>query len=202
MLYYSGTRRYIMKKSNKGMEIFILLIIIVSIIAIISASKKLLKDDTKLSDSNSVKNYSETTYYKYTDNFKNSYIYNLPSEELINEGLSSYEKYLTSTDNVINTYTERIKVSYKISNDEEENTITNFCNAYNEIESTYQLQCKKSYHTIKITNIFFLDKLKSSNVQTKKYDINLPVKKNTKLSNFLEEQEAKEIKYMEVPEID
>ncbi len=191
-----------MKKSNKGMEIFILLTIIVSIIAIISASKKLLKDDTKLSDSNSVKNYSETTYYKYTDNFKNSYIYNLPSEELINEGLSSYEKYLTSTDNVINTYTERIKVSYKISNDEEENTITNFCNAYNEIESTYQLQCKKSYHTIKITNIFFLDKLKSSNVQTKKYDINLPVKKNTKLSNFLEEQEAKEIKYMEVPEID
>ena len=155
-----------MKKSNKGMEIFILLTIIVSIIAIISASKKLLKDDTKLSDSNSVKNYSETTYYKYTDNFKNSYIYNLPSEELINEGLSSYEKYLTSTDNVINTYTERIKVSYKISNDEEENTITNFCNAYNEIESTYQLQCKKSYHTIKITNIFFLGSFKNISKNT------------------------------------
>lgn len=191
-----------MKKSNKGIEIFILLIIILSIIAIVFASKKLLHDDTKLSDSNDVKNYSVTTYYKYTDNIENSYIYNIPNKELIRNEYSTYEKYLTSTDNIINTFTERIKISYSISTDEEENTITNFCNSYNEIESTYQLQCKKSYHTIKITNIFFLDKLKSSNVQTKKYDINLPVKKNTKTNKYLEEQNKKGISYTEVTEID
>ena len=85
--------------------------------------------------------------------------YNIPISELIIQEGSSYTIYLTSTDNYINTITEKIIIKYSVLTPDEQTTIKNYCNSYDTIELQYKLQCTYNKETMILKNQFNLNKL-------------------------------------------
>lgn len=186
------------KKKIKILEIIILITILLTILTIIILSKKIISPNPTKSDSNLIENYSITKYTKYINNINNISTYNLPLSNYINYETSTYETYITSTDNIINYLTEKININYEEIPSEEKNKIINFCNEYDEIENKYQMQCQYTNQKLIIKNNFNISQIYNTQLKTKKYNINLPVIKNSNLNDYLNELKEKNIQYYEV----
>lgn len=79
--------------------------------------------------------------------------------------------------------------------------LTNYCNAYNDIDSFYTLQCSRKKNMLNITNRFVLSNIGGYVVKTKKFEITLPVKRDTRLSDYIKELQDKEVEIKEVKNI-
>lgn len=189
------------KNSKKFLEILILLTIITSIIIVILVAQNTLTKSPQLSNSNEIENYSITTYYKYNKGIDKTYKYEIPFTEYISEN-SDYTSYIISTDNIITTLIEKITINYtnQLLN-ENKNTIINYCNSYDTIESSYKLQCTYKDNRLTIINTYYLDKLNSETISNNLFTINRPIKKNSKLNEYLKNLEYNNILYQKVDEI-
>lgn len=172
----------------KILEVIILLTIIISIIVIILFAKNALSTTPEVSTSNTIKNYSETKISKYSALIEESYIYNIPYIELINPTYSSYNKFITSTDNIINTYTEKILLKYNQLLPEQETFIQNYCNTYDIIELEYKFQCSYKNNTLSLSNQYNINLIDSQEIKNNhNITITIPIKKNTRLNEYIEE---------------
>lgn len=189
-------------KKAKILEIIILITIIISIVVILLFAKDVLSKEPKLSNTNEIQNYSKTRIIKYTSTIMDSYIYEIPYQDSINIDASTYNKYLTATDNIINTFTEKIIIRYTYLQDEEETVIKNFCNTYDAIELEYKFQCTYSKNVLLLSNQYFINKINSNSITNKhKVQITIPIKKNTRLNEYLEYLKNNNISTTEVDEI-
>ena len=112
-------------KKLRILEFIILITIITSIIVILLFAKNVLSKKPKISNTNEITNYSITRYHEYAEDFYKSSIYNYPMYTQ-NLGLHTYYIYLTSTDNLIHTITEKITISYLPLLSEDEKNIKNY----------------------------------------------------------------------------
>lgn len=189
-------------KKAKILEIIILITIIISIVVILLFAKDVLSKEPKLSNTNEIQNYSKTRIIKYTSTIIDSYIYEIPYQDSINIDASTYNKYLTATDNIINTFTEKIIIRYTYLQNEEETVIKNFCNTYDAIELEYKFQCTYSKNVLLLSNQYFINKINSNSITNKhKVQITIPIKKNTHLNEYLEYLKNNNISTTEVDEI-
>lgn len=186
----------------KLLEKIILVTIIISIIVILFFVIDALKIKPKDSESNLIENYSLTKIHKYNENINLSLKYNIPISELIIQEGSSYTIYLTSTDNYINTITEKIIIKYSVLTPDEQTTIKNYCNSYDTIELQYKLQCTYNKETMILKNQFNLNKLNKNIITHNNLTITLPIEKNTKLSDYLESLKELNIHPIQVNEIE
>ena len=186
----------------KLLEKIILTTIIISIIVILFFVINAFKVKPKESQSNLIENYSLTKIHKYNADINLSLIYNIPISELIIQEGSSYTIYLTSTDNYINTITEKIIIRYYMLNNEQQTIIKNYCNSYDTIELQYKLQCIYNKETIILKNQFNLNKLNKNVITHNNLTITLPIEKNTKLSDYLENLNELNIYPTQVDEIE
>ncbi len=186
----------------KVLEYIILTTISISLIVIIFFISNILNDKTETSNSNEIKNYSITKIIKYTKNSNSSVIYNTPLPESINYEESTYNNYIMSTDNTITNLIETISLTYLNLSIEEKNEILNYCNAYDSIEDQYTLQCQFKNNTLFIKNNFSINKIPTEFIKTKNIEIFIPIKKGTKLNNFLEELTSQNIAYIIVDKIE
>lgn len=186
----------------KLLEKIILVTIIISIVVILFFVIDALKIKPKDSESNLIENYSLTKIHKYNENINLSLKYNIPISELIIQEGSSYTIYLTSTDNYINTITEKIIIRYSTLTQDEQTTIKNYCNSYDTIELQYKLQCTYNKETIILKNQFNLNKLNKNIITHNNLTITLPIEKNTKLSDYLENLKELNIHPIQVNEIE
>lgn len=189
-------------KATKILEIIILITIIISIIIVILIAQNTLTQTPKPSNSNEVKNYSLTTYYKFNKEITESTKYKIPFQEYISAE-STYTSYIISTDNIINTLIEKIIINYtnEITN-EEKNIIINYCNTYDIIESPYKLQCSYIDNMLTLSNTYYLDKTNSETIKNNIFTINRPIKKNSKLSEYLKNLEYNNIYYEQIEKIE
>lgn len=189
-------------KATKILEIIILITIIISIIIVILIAQNTLTQTPEPSNSNEIKNYSLTTYYKFNKEITESIKYKIPFQEYISNE-STYTSYIISTDNTINTLIEKITIKYtnEIYN-EEKNTIINYCNTYDIIESPYKLQCSYIDNILTLSNTYYLDKTNSETITNNIFTINRPIKKNSKLSEYLKNLEYNNIYYEQIEKID
>ncbi len=82
-----------------------------------------------------------------------------------------------------------------------DDTLTNYCNAYNDIDSFYTLECSRKKNILNITNRFVLNNIGGYVVKTKNFEITLPVKRDTRLSDYIKELKDKEVEIKEVKDI-
>lgn len=190
------------KKKIKIIERIIFLTIILTIIVILCLAKKIFENDPIKSDTNNIKNYSMTKYTKYTEDINKISTYNIPLSEYINQQTSSYTIFITSTDNIITNLTEKIKIYFNQVPEENKNDLINFCNAYDEIENKYRLQCKYENNRMVLTNTYNIENIHSQNITTKNYEIVLPIDTNTKLSDYIEVLDNQNIQHEEVSSIE
>lgn len=190
------------KTKTKILEIIILITIIISLIVILLFAKDILSKKPEISNSNEIQNYSKTRIIKYTSNIVDSYFYEIPYQELINVDASSYTKYLTATDNIINTFTEKIIIRYTYLQSEEETIIKNYCNTYDAIELEYKFQCTYSKNVLLLSNQYYINKINTDIITNKhKVQITIPIKKNTRLNEYIENLNKNMIPTTEVDEI-
>lgn len=182
---------------NKILELIILVIIILSITVIYKYAKTTIKEEPPISDTYTITNYSKTKTTKYSKNFTDSYIYNLPLKENIDPLTSTYTIHLTSTDNIINTLTEDIYINYLNIDETNKKDIINFCNAYDEIENKYRLQCKIIDNNMYLKNTYKINNIFKQKLKTKHYEINMPITNNTKLNDYLKILDEQNIPYYE-----
>ena len=172
-------------KKLRILEFIILITIITSIIVILLFAKNVLSKKPKISNTNEITNYSITRYHEYAEDFYKSSIYNYPMYTQ-NLGLNTYYIYLTSTDNLIHTITEKITISYLPLLSEDEKNIKNYCNTYDKIEYEYKFQCTYQNNKLTLKNTFYLDRLKSNSIKKDNITIEIPIKNNTRLNEYLE----------------
>lgn len=187
-----------MKNKVKYLELLIFLIIIIIIIITLILTNKIINNKPEISNTNDIKNYSVTKYIKYSIDSNNVNIYNPPLNTYINYQHSTYDIYLTSTDNIITDITENITIYYNHYPSENENIIINFCNNYDEIENKYRLQCQKYPDRIILSNNFNIAKINSNSLKTSEYNINLPIKTNTRLNEYIKTLNKNNITYYEI----
>jgi len=194
------------KKKKLILELIILITIIISIVVIIFVYQELNSVTPKESTSNEITNYSENKYVKIEKKLDDITKFSLPAKEWIANDISSYTYYITSTDNIINTISEIIIVVYNSNLETGEalnkDQVTNFCNSYNDVNTDYQLKCTYSGNTLTIYNIIFRYKIFTDSIKTKKYTIDLPMKKDSKLDEYLESLDNNNIKYTITKSID
>ncbi len=194
------------KKKKLILELVILITITISIIVIIFVYQELNSITPEESNSNEITNYSENKYVKIEKNINDITKFTLPEKDFIEANASSYTYYITSTDNIINTISEIIIVMYNSSLETGEtinrDKITNFCNSYNDVNSDYQLKCDYTGNTLTIYNFIYRYKIFGDSVKTKKYTIDLPIKKDSKLDEYLESLDKNNIKYTILKSID
>lgn len=189
-------------KKAKILEIIILITIIISLIVILLFAKDVFSKEPKPSNTNEIQNYSKTRIIKYTSNITDSYVYEIPYQDFINIDASTYNKYLTATDNIINTFTEKIIIRYTYLQAEEETIIKNYCNTYDAIELEYKFQCTYSKNVLLLSNQYFINEINSDSITNKhKIQITIPIKKNTRLNEYLEYLNNNNISTSEVDEI-
>lgn len=81
------------------------------------------------------------------------------------------------------------------------NTLTNYCNSYNDIDSFYKTTCVKNSHHLRLYNSYNINNINGFVFNTKKFTVTLPVKRNTRLSDFKREMAEKGITLQIVNEI-
>lgn len=172
----------------KILEATILTTIIISLIVIFIFAKNTLDKKPQLSETNKIQNYSTSRIFKYNALITDSFTYAIPYQELIDLEQSTMNKYLTSTDNIINTYTEKIKIKYNILLPEQNTIITNYCNTYDTIELEYKFQCIYENNTLSISNTIYLNKLNTESI-TNNHNVIIPItiKKDTLLNEYLKQ---------------
>lgn len=187
----------------KVLEIIILITICISLVVILIFAKNTLNKEPELSNSNQVQNYSTTRHFKYNSNITDSYIYQIPFQELINTESSTYNKFITSTDNIINTYTEKISIRYTSIHPEQDTIIKNFCNTYDIIELEYKFQCSYSKNVLILQNQYKVNEIKNDIIKNNhQITITIPIKKNTRLNEYLKNLNNNNITTTEVDKIE
>lgn len=191
------------KKKNLIIEFIILITITISIGIIFYIYKQLSDIKPEESTTNEIPNYSLNKNVKIKKNLSDALTtFNIPEQQFIIEDNSTYDFFIISTDNAINTISELITIEYDIYNSEfNKDNLTNFCNSYNDIESSYRLTCKFEDKNIKISNFYYLNKIYTDKIKTHKYEFNFPVKNNDKLNEYLEELKKEQIQYEIVEDI-
>lgn len=82
------------------------------------------------------------------------------------------------------------------------NTLTNYCNSYNDIDSFYKTTCVKNSYHLRLYNSYNINNINGFVFNTKKFSVTLPVKRNTRLSDFKREMAEKGITLQIVNEIE
>lgn len=193
-----------MKKFNKNqiLEIIILITIIISIIVISIFAINVLNEKPEASKSNEIKNYSITRTIKYSKDPTSNNIYNLPLTEYINYYNSTYTIYIVSTDNIITNYIEHAQLSYNDIPEEQQYIMKNYCNKYDEIENKYKLQCTYKDSKLILKNNYSINLINDDILKTSDKDINIPIKKGTKLSDYITSLKEQNMEYTEVDKVD
>lgn len=135
----------------------------------------------------------------------------LPTED--NEEIPDTEEIPEENNNEMNIITDEVETTpnypdnwldiYNYPFEEFNNSsLTNFCNSYNEIESNYSLTCNKSKYSLSIKNNYSISNTNSYIFNTKNYEVILPVKRGTKLTDYLKELSEKGISYKQVDKIE
>jgi len=183
-------------KKNIIIEVIVLITIIASIFIIYYIYKKLSDVVPPSSDSYKIVNYSKDKTIKYKKDLTEAFFYNFPETDKIIYESSSFEYYITATDNLINTITEVITLDYDTTNSEiNKDQIINFCNSYDDIKSNYILKCTKQDNRLTIKNTYYLSKNYQETIKTRKYNISIPIKNGTKLDEYIEELNKSKIKF-------
>ncbi len=193
-----------MKKLNKKqiLEITILIVIIISVIVILILAINFFKVKPEVSNSNEIKNYSITKTIKYYQSPTFNNIYNLPLPEYINYTNSNYTIYIVATDNIITNLIEKISLSYNEIPYESQHIIKNYCNKYDEVNNKYKLQCNYKDSKLMLKNDYSINLIEEDILKTSNKEINIPIKRNTKLNNYLDTLKEQNIEYTEVDNID
>lgn len=190
------------KPKTKYLEIIILVTISISLIVILLIAKNVLSKKPELSNTNEIKNYSQTRIIKYNSNISDSFIYQIPYQDLIALDQSEFTKYLIATDNIINIYTEKITIKYSYLLPDQETIIKNYCNTYDQIELEYKFQCIYSKKSLTISNQFNIDKINTEKIKNNhNIELVIPLKKNTRLNEYIDNLNKNKIATTEVDRI-
>ena len=81
---------------------------------------------------------------------------------------------------------------------EEKNSIINYCNSYDEIESLYSIRCTFKNNNLQIDNLYHVSKLLSSTLTIKNFNISIPLDKKTKTSDYLNYLTSNNIEYIQL----
>lgn len=68
--------------------------------------------------------------------------------------------------------------------------IKNYCNAYNKIEDSYQLQCTFENNILTLNNNFFIQKLDTNIISTNNITIELYGNKSTSIEEIINQEIA------------
>ena len=189
------------KTKIKLLEYIILSVIIISIIVIFLVLNISLNKTPEISNTNEIKDYTITKYYKFNISLSNAKIYKIPLYDMIQLESSEFTRYITATDDYITTLNEKIKINYVNVPTENQNILINYCNAYDEIENTHIMKCQKNKEYLMLENIYYLNKIYTKSINTEKGEITLPISKETKASEYLKTLIDQVIIYQEVSEI-
>lgn len=189
------------KTKIKLLEYIILSVIIISIIVIFLVLNISLNKTPEISNTNEIKDYTITKYYKFNISLSNANIYKIPLYNMIQLESSEFTRYITATDDYITTLNEKIKINYVNVPTENQNILINYCNAYDEIENTHIMKCQKNKEYLILENIYYLNKIYTKSINTEKGEITLPISKETKASEYLKTLIDQVIIYQEVSEI-
>ncbi len=188
-----------MNKKIKILEITILITIIISLIVVSFFAINILNKKPSLSKSNEIENYSTTRTINYKTSISDSYIYKIPYTELINNKNSTFDKYVISTDNTITTYKETIKIYYSNISEKQETIIKNFCNTYDIIELKYRFKCSYNNSSLIIENQYNIDQIYTDYIKNNhNIKINIPIKRNSRLNEYLDYLNKNKISYEEI----
>ena len=189
-------------KKIKIIESIILIVILISLIIIIIFAKITLSKEPKKSNTNEIKNYSVTKIIKYNSNISESFIYQIPYQDRIITEQSELTNYITATDNIINTYTEKILIYYLDLTADEKTIVKNFCNTYDIIEYEYKFQCTFNKNILSISNQYNIKDLNTKKIKNNhNKEIPIPIEKNTRLNDYIEYLNKNMISTIEVDEI-
>ena len=191
-------------KKNIIMELIILITIIASIFTIYYVYNELRNTVPTESESNIIKNYSKNRYIMIQKDLSELSKYEIPEPERIVNENSYYQYYITATDNYINTIDEVIEIAYDNNIEEvplDKDILINYCNSFNDINSSYKLTCNYQNYTLKIKNTFYLNTIFTKEIKTKSFTLNKDVSNDDLLDKYLEELEKKEISYQEIEKI-
>ena len=190
------------KTKIKLLEYIILSVIIISIIIIFLILNISLNKKPETSNTNDIKNYSLTKHYKFNISLSNANMYKIPLYDLIHLDSSEFTRYITATDDYATILTEKIKINYVNVPPENKNILINYCNAYDEIESTHIMKCYIKGDYIRIENIYYLNKIYTKTLKTEKGELTLPISNETKATEYLSTLIDQVIIYQEVSEIE
>lgn len=80
--------------------------------------------------------------------------------------------------------------------------LTNFCNSYNETEATYSLTCTQKDTHLTFKNNYNVSNFNSYILKTKNFEIILPMKKSTKLTDYIKDLNNQDIKVEQTDKIE
>jgi hypothetical protein len=173
-------------KKLRLLEYLIIIVIIIAILVIYLAFTKLSKEKPLLSNSNEITNYKVTRYYEFNVSVEDAAAFNIPYLDRTYPDENSYLITLTSVDNYITEYREKISIKYAWDlSAEEKNQITNYCNSYDSIENLYSIRCSFKNDLLQINNLYFVSKLLSQDLEIKGRNVHIPVTRTTKTTDYL-----------------
>lgn len=182
------------KLKFKVLEFIILITIFLSFIIITLFMTNVLNEKPELSNSNETENYSITSYYSYNLPIASASIYNIPLLEFAGQN-QTFEMNIQSTDNIITAYQEVITIQYLYTVYTYKNTIINYCNAHNDINSKYELTCTYKNNKLTLKNLYKVQYIYKEPLETNNYKIDLRIKKDTRLNEYLYQLSKNNIKY-------
>lgn len=173
-------------KKLRLLEYLIIIVILASILVIYLVFTKLSKEKPVLSKTDNVVNYKVTRYYEFNLTIDGAAPYNIPYLERLIPEESSYLITLTSVDNYITEYREKIEIQYSWDlTDGEKNLITNYCNSYDRIENQYSIRCIYKKNKLQINNLYYVSKLLTKDLVIEGMSIHIPVDRTTKTTDYL-----------------
>ncbi len=185
-------------KKNKIIEIIIISIIIITLIITLIIATKILSDSPKKNENIEETPYSVTKIYQYNKQPSNASKYQIPLITYIIPEYSTYLIEITATDNIIHTYKEQINLKFNNIPETGKNSLINYCNEYDDIESEYKLQCTYKNNVLTINNTFNLPYINSTTIKSDYLTITIPLKKDTKLDEYLDTLNKNNITYTHI----
>lgn len=120
-------------------------------------------------------------------NFKN---YNFPEENSIKYELSTANISYYGNEEKLIKATQKIELKYSYIDEYAMAKIKNYCNAYNKIEDSYQLQCTFENNILTLNNNFFIQKLDTNIISTNNITIELYGNKSTNIEEIINQEIA------------
>ena len=124
---------------------------------------------------------------KNLSNFKN---YNFPEENSIKYELSTANISYYGNEEKLIKATQKIELKYSYIDEYAMAKIKNYCNAYNKIEDSYQLQCTFENNILTLNNNFFIQKLDTNIISTNNITIELYGNKSTNIEEIINQEIA------------